>query len=65
MTWSAARDAELRGTQLGVGAYILVYTRVRFWGDGVGDGAERAPYLRDAGADAAAEMYFRGDRVRV
>ncbi len=64
MTWSAVRETTFCGSRLGVGSYVLVYVRLRYWGEGVGDGAERTPYLRDAVADAVAVTCFRGERVR-
>ena len=45
--------------------YVLVYVRSRFWSDGVGDGSERTPYLRDRSSLEVARRYFRGRPVHV
>jgi len=62
MTWSAVRRARFWGTRttLGVGAYIVCYVRVRFWGDAVGDGSDRVPYQRDSQTVDVAKASFRG-----
>ena len=61
---SCARDA-LPFKRLQADAYVLVYVRSRFWSDGVGDGSERTPYLRDRTSLAVARRYFRGRLVHV
>ena len=43
-------------------AYLLAYTRVKFWGDAVGDGSEATPYVRDPESVRVAKASFRGDR---
>ena len=59
LTWQEASSRLYRGTPLGVGCYVLVYVRDRFWGEGVGDGSERTPYVRDSASVSAAKRFFR------
>ena len=62
MSWEEARRRRYwDGTQLSRGAYILVYVRMRFWGESVGDGSERTPYLRDPETVDVARSRFRGE----
>ena len=50
-------------TRLADGAYILVYVRSRFWGERVGDGSERTPYVRDPATVSVAKSLFRGEPI--
>ena len=59
LTWQEVCSRSYVGTSLGVGCYVLVYVRDRFWGAGVGDGSERTPYLRDSASVDAAKRFFR------
>ena len=59
LTWHEACARSYLESTLAVGCYVLVYVRTRFWGDGVGDGSERTPYLRDTETVNVAKRFFR------
>ena len=60
LTWEALPLERLQAD-----AYVLVYVRTRFWNEGVGDGSERTPYLRDRASVEVARRYFRGRLAHV
>ena len=54
---------EYYGTTLYEGVYMLLYARVSYWSDTIGDGTESTPYHRDVHVTTAAKQFFRGVRV--
>ena len=57
---SAHDWSQLRTEKVKEDAYILVYVRVSYWNDIVGDATETTPYLRDPCSERIASACFRG-----
>ena len=60
-TWEQVTSSTRANARLYAGVYIVIYTRIGFWSDEVGDGTEATPYRRDAASTQVAHAHFRGE----